>query len=1252
MKKANHFEEGNQSLQLRYGIRKMKLGTASILLSASFLALGLAQGVKADELTEVTQAVALADKVEPAVTPTSTEAAVQPASENNNMLSETKASSDYLESQPVSDLAPVASEDLSADQSTSQNQVAVFSTQEKTVTPTTPAIPENTMRVHFQKLPSENVDSLGLWTWDDVETPSSKLGSWPTGATNFSQAKQDNFGYYLDVKMAENKRSKISLLINNVAGDNLTGDKVIDLLSPAMNEVWFDDRYQLHTAEPMPANTVRINYYRTDGNYQQKSLWFWGDVKQGPTSWPDGEDFTKEGKYGRYVDVTLADAAKMLGFLLLDESKSGDAVKIQPQDYTFADLQRTRQLFVRDDDPTVYTNPYFVKDVRVVGAQHVSPSDIELRLTTLEAIKKEALLKDLSVTDKSGASLVIQDIILDVPAKKVILKGDFNQTGMPYTVSYGRDQFKTGMNWRLKDAFYSYDGELGARVSQAGKQVDVTLWAPSADKVELVVYDKNHQETVVGTVPLTKGIRGEWTGQLTPQNALGIQDYRGYYYHYRITRGEASVLVLDPYAKSLAAWNSEDAGKGPAYKVAKAAFVDLSDYGPKDLDYAQIPQFKKREDAIIYEAHVRDFTSDQSISSELNHQFGTFAAFAERLDYLKDLGVTHIQLLPVLSYYFVNELKNAERLDTYASSNSNYNWGYDPQNYFALTGMYSQDPTDPGKRIEEFKQLVHAIHQRGMGVILDVVYNHTAQTAIFEDIEPNYYHFMDADGTPRTSFGGGRLGTMHYMSRRVLIDSIRHLVKEYKVDGFRFDMMGDHDAKSIEMAFNEAKALNPKIIMLGEGWVTYAGDENQPVQPADQSWMKATDTVAVFSDDVRNTLKSGYPNEGTPAFITGGKRNIETVFNNIKAQPTNFEADSPGDVIQYIAAHDNLTLFDIIAQSIKKDPAVPANDKEIHRRLRLGNLIVLTAQGTPFLHSGQEYGRTKQFRHPDYRYPVSDDKVPNKAHLLTNADGSPFDYPYFIHDSYDSSDSVNRFDWQKARNVDKFPENTKSQAYTKALIALRRSTDAFRLPTKAAVNQKVTLISRPGKSGIATEDLVLAYQTVASNGDIYAVFVNADTKTRSFDISDYPHLAQAEILADGEMVDLKGLKAAKGVSLSRHLVTLDALTATILRVRKTPQEQPNQSEEFPKEQSHKKDNPVLNPKNNNLTDTPEFKELRISQKTAQPVFPESSHKGSSQEYQAKSLPKTGSQETPLSVVVGFGFLLTSFVFGKKRKNES
>ncbi len=1009
-------------------------------------------------------------------------------------------------------------------------------------------------RVHFKTLPSDNLSSLGLWTWDDVEKPSSEVGAWPTGATNFSTAKQDDYGYYLDIKMKDETASKISLLINNTSGENITGDKVIERISTKMNEAWFDENYQLSLYQPLKEGYIRINYFRTDGDYDQKCLWIWGDVTDVTLGdWPDGIDFENQGKYGAYIDVKLTDLPSSIGFLLLDESKSGDDVKIQQKDYSFTDLKNQTQIFLKDDDPTIYTNPYFVNNVRVTGVSHVSLTALEAAFTTLEGADKESILEKLSVTDKNGQTVTVTDLVLDATSNKVRVLGDFNQENAGYTLKYGNDSFTTTMSWQLKDELYAYDGELGARVSQAGSVVDMTLWSPSADSVAVVLYDKDDQSKVVGKLAMTKGDKGQWDLELNSQSDLGIADYRGYYYHYEITRGDQSVLVLDPYAKSLAEWNSDLADTDPSYRIAKAAIVDPSEVGPSNLDYATIPNFNQREDAIIYEAHVRDFTSDPAISDELTAQFGTFAAFAERLSYLKELGVTHIQLLPVMSYYFVNELKNTERMDKYASSNSNYNWGYDPQSYFAFTGMYSTDPTDPMKRIEEFKNLVNEIHKQGMGVILDVVYNHTSKTFLFEDLEPNYYHFMEADGTAKSSFGGGRLGTTHYMSRRVLVDSIKYLVDEFKVDGFRFDMMGDHDAEAIELAFTEAQKLNPNIIMLGEGWRTFTGDANQPVQPADQDWMSSTDTVAVFSDEIRNTLKSGYPNEGQPAFITGGAKSVESVFNNIKAQPGNFLADDPGDVIQYIAAHDNLTLFDIIAQSIKKDPSIAENYTEIHQRQRLGNLLVLTSQGTPFIHSGQEYGRTKQFRHPDYQYPVAEDQVPNKAHLLTNADGTPFDYPYYIHDSYDSSDAVNKFDWTKATDETRHPENTRTQAFTKGLIALRKSTDAFRLGTKDQVDQKVSLISIPGQNGIATNDVVIAYQTIASNGDRYAVFVNADSKERSFVLSDiYKDLLQGQVLVDGERAGVEALSDLVGVELTDSAVVLAPLTATVIRLPEVP----------------------------------------------------------------------------------------------------
>ena len=1127
-----------------YSIRSLKNGTGSVLIGASFVLLAMATPtISANETT-----AASAEATNTITQPLTDTADIAGKNESDfSSPNNANASLEKKEEQPATEATTPAATPVDSAPQTGQDRSSEPTTSTTTETKAEEPIEDNYFRIHVKKLPEENKDSQGLWTWDDVEKPSE---NWPNGALSFKDAKKDDYGYYLDVKLKGEQAKKISFLINNTAGKNLTGDKSVEKLAPKMNEAWLDQDHKVFSYEPQPAGTIRVNYYRTDGNYDKKSLWYWGDVKN-PSSgeWPNGTDFTATGKYGRYIDIPLKDAAKDLGFLLLDRNKQGDDVKIRKEDYKFTDLKNHSQIFLKDDDETIYTNPYYVHDIRMTGAQHVGTSSIESSFSTLVGAKKEDILKHSNITNHLGNKVTITDVAIDEAGKKVTYSGDFSDTKHPYTVSYNSDKFTTKTSWRLKDETYSYDGKLGAELKEEGKQVDLTLWSPSADKVSVVVYDKNNPEKVVGTVALEKGERGTWKQTLDSTNKLGITDFTGYYYQYQIERQGKTVLALDPYAKSLAAWNSDDAKIDDAHKVAKAAFVDPAKLGPQDLTYGKIRNFKSREDAVIYEAHVRDFTSDPAIAKDLTKPFGTFEAFIEKLDYLKNLGVTHIQLLPVLSYYFVNELKNHERLSDYASSNSNYNWGYDPQNYFSLTGMYSSDPKNPEKRIAEFKNLINEIHKRGMGAILDVVYNHTAKVDIFEDLEPNYYHFMDADGTPRTSFGGGRLGTTHHMTKRLLVDSIKYLVDTYKVDGFRFDMMGDHDASSIEEAYKAARALNPNLIMLGEGWRTYAGDENMPTKAADQDWMKHTDTVAVFSDDIRNNLKSGYPNEGQPAFITGGKRDINTIFKNLIAQPTNFEADSPGDVIQYIAAHDNLTLFDIIAQSIKKDPSKAENYAEIHRRLRLGNLMVLTAQGTPFIHSGQEYGRTKQFRDPAYKTPVAEDKVPNKSHLLRDKDGNPFDYPYFIHDSYDSSDAVNKFDWTKATDRKAYPENVKSRNYMKGLIALRQSTDAFRLKSLKDIKDRVHLITVPGQNGVEKEDVVIGYQITAPNGDIYAVFVNADEKAREFNLGTaFAHLRNAEVLADENQAGPVGIANPKGLEWTEKGLKLNALTATVLRV--------------------------------------------------------------------------------------------------------
>ncbi|WP_246944862.1 pullulanase [Bacillus pinisoli] len=986
-------------------------------------------------------------------------------------------------------------------------------------------VPANTLRIHYQRT-DHSYENLGLWLWGDVAAPSS---NWPSGGTPFTEGGVTDYGVYVDVELKSNAAGVGFLVLNTTNGEKDGGDKWLELTSPEMNEIWIkqgSDEIYLFEPVELPANTVRIYYDRTNDDYDNWGAWVWEDVAAPSQGWPNGAtDSAGIGKFGAYYDIQLKENAKKLGFLFVNKADSK-----QTRDFTFEMLDQHNVLFVKEGDDNVYTDPYGSGQVALLSGEVLSEQELTLLVSKTEGLDVEQFKQELVVKDAAGNDVTIDRVTIE-GNKQIHLHGTFDIEKVPYSITYGDRTITVKSGWRLMDAMYGYDGELGAKLNKDGS-AELKVWSPTADAVSVVLYDKKDQNKVVDTIEMTKGEKGVWSVTLSKDNT-GIRKLKGYFYHYEITHGDTTKLALDPYAKSMAAWNQESGDP-----IGKAAIVDVSDIGPK-LNYAKIPGFKKKEDTIIYEVHVRDFTSDPTIDKDLKSQFGTFASFVEKLDYIEDLGVTHVQLLPVMSYYFANELNNGERMLEYASTKTNYNWGYDPQSYFSLSGMYSENPNDPELRIKEFKKLIKEIHKRDMGVILDVVYNHTAQVSIFEDLVPNYYHFMDADGTPRTSFGGGRLGTTHKMSQRVLVDSILHWVKEYKVDGFRFDMMGDHDAASIQLAYDKARELNPNLVMIGEGWRTFAGDENMPIQAADQDWMQYTEAVGSFSDEFRNELKSGFGSEGQPRFITGGARNVGQIFDNIKGQPHNFVADQPGDVVQYIAAHDNLTLHDVIAQSIKKDPDVAENSLEIHKRIRIGNAMVLTSQGIAFLHAGQEYGRTKQWR-------AGAAEAPYKSTYMTDEKGEPFQYPYFIHDSYDSSDIINRIDWSKATDKKKYPVNYTTRKYTEGLIKLRRSTDAFRLGSKELIDQNVTMLDAPEMN---SQDLLIAYKSVATNGEAYYVFINADSKARKLTLSE--DLTRGDVLVDQDQAGTKKINKKKqtGFTLSSTTIELQPLTTVVIKVK-------------------------------------------------------------------------------------------------------
>jgi secreted pullulanase len=991
-------------------------------------------------------------------------------------------------------------------------------------------IPEDHFRIHFQNS-SQNYEDLGLWLWQDVAEWSESKGAWPEGAEKIEEAPQDNFGPYLDIKVTENPE-EIGLLINNAQGENLSEDLFIEILSDEMNEVWLQEsngEYSLHLTEPVDLadNEIRIYFKKENDNYKNWGIWKWGDVAQiseDQGEWPTAaapfpEDQISD--YGAYLDIKLKEDAEQINFLAVN-TETGE----QTADMNISNLE-ARQLFIHRDLEKVYKNPYYSSDSSLITARLLD-SKIDLRFSTTDGLTAEELAEMITVKNKWKLQPKI-DRIKIIDQNKVEVYGAFHLEDAPYEIIIGENNYDVIRSWRLIDEKYSYDGNLGPELKEDGTAV-LKLWSPEAESVKLRLYDKNDQYQIVkDNLEMSKTKNGVWKLTLNEDNT-GLENLEGYYYHYLIEHDGETNIALDPYAPSMAAWKYHPEDDGPEYKAGKAAIVDPSDIGP-ELEIPEIDNFKKREDAVIYEVHVRDLTSDPAIADELEAQFGTFAAFKEKLDYIEELGVTHIQLLPVMSYYFGDETANDERLLEYSSANNNYNWGYDPHSYFSLSGMYSEKPEDPARRIKEFKELIAEIHKRDMGVILDVVFNHTARVHLFEDLQPDYYHFMKLDGSAKTSFGGGRLATTHQMTRKLMLDSISYWVDEFKVDGFRFDMMGDHDAESIKLAYQKAKKLNPNILMIGEGWRTYEGDDLYPdVQPADQDWMQQTDSVASFSDDYRNMIKSGFGAEAEPRFITGGEISIERIISNVKAQPLNFKADDPGDVVTYIESHDNMTVHDVIAIATESDP--DSKEAEIQQRLRLANLMLLTSQGKIFLHAGQEYGRTKQFR-------TETEEAPPSSFVGVNEKGKEFKYPYFIDDSYDSTDEVNMIEWDKI-NESKLHQQT--IAYTRGLIKLRQSDEVFRLGEMELIEAKVQALST---EEIGDKDLAAAYQLKGENYNYY-VIVNADQEKREFTVP--VDLSRGEIIVDQNNAGTENIENPAGVKLNSDQIQLKALTGTVIRL--------------------------------------------------------------------------------------------------------
>ena len=543
---------------------------------------------------------------------------------------------------------------------------------------------------------------------------------------------------------------------------------------------------------------------------------------------------------------------------------------------------------------------------------------------------------------------------------------------------------------------YTYDGEdLGSTLHENGTVFKV--WAPTASRVVLDLYRAGSGVDAYDHIDMVREDHGVWS--------CTADCGHGTYYTYTVTTAVGTQTATDPYSRAA------------GLNGTRSMVVDLPRTDPVGwaADTAFATHILSYSDAVIWEVHVRDFSN----KIESSQYKGKYLAFTERglvndsgipvgMDYLTRLGITHVHLLPVYDYATVDEADPA----------ASFNWGYDPENYNVPEGSYSTDPSDGEVRIREFKEMVMALHESGIGVVMDVVYNHTYDTnGSFGRIVPYYYYrHSETDALTNASGCGNDTASERYMFGKFMADSVRYLAEEYHLDGFRFDLMGLHDLATMQKVENAIHKVNPEALIYGEGWDMGCTMDGSP--QANQSNIGkiektegAIGAIAVFNDVIRDGLKGSAFRTASRGYISGdGAANAEKIrFGISGGNLSGFGWKVPANmVINYMSAHDNHSLWDKLALSNPEDS--PEARAQMNR---LGAAVLMISRGTPFFQAGEE--------------------------MLRSKDG--------VENSYKSSDEINSIRWN-ALTPDS--EAYRTVEYYRGLIAMRSAYRIFRSGDAAA----------------------------------------------------------------------------------------------------------------------------------------------------------------------------------------------------------
>ncbi|MBR2316702.1 MAG: alpha-amylase [Spirochaetales bacterium] len=685
---------------------------------------------------------------------------------------------------------------------------------------------------------------------------------------------------------------------------------------------------------------------------------------------------------------------------------------------------------------------------------------------------------DFEVTDKNGNPINVTNATTE---KLTIDNTDYINKA-PYTVIYtdtdkNKDTVVANIASSLLDAEFAYDeNDLGWHNGVA------KVWAPLATKAEILIYDdmataktdyeSNPADASVTPVAMTNEGKGVWSANVP----------EGKYYMYQLENDGNTYRVCDIYANAA----SPDSVAAKAVDIANKSWAEATYINPWGNNGTES---KKYTEAVIYEMHIRDwsraFVKDSTGKfDDITNALKNNGAFAQ---HLKDLGVTHVQILPMFDYAQTND-------------DDSYNWGYNPYQYNVPEGRYvNNHDNDAEAAVDQMRNMIAAFHEAGIAVNMDVVYNHTNRTGIgslFDMTVPKYYYRLTADGNYSSGSGcGNEMASNAAMYKKFMIDSLKHWMTDYHINGFRFDLMGLHETSTMKAVYNALKEIDPNVMVYGEPWtggtspVVNGVDKNKIDNCSSSSNING---VGCFNDDYRNAIKgaefggfqkgqvqgvfSGAINSGLMGSVAGDKK-----FTNVIGRSLN-----------YVECHDNYTLFDKLSISLNggKDKTgykaykdfTPEQQTELRNQNKLAAAFVFLAQGTPFINGGQEFMRTK---HGD-------------------------------ENSYISDDSINA--------IDLTLKTTFNDVYNvyKGLIALRKSSDAFTVGTDVLAETVKALVD-------GNEKNIRGFTKYVTTGtdDSYCVYFNATTENQAIDTTGYTKVVDVTSGAVTESTTLPATVAAK-----------------------------------------------------------------------------------------------------------------------------